>query len=117
MTTPTSTCRLRGLPSRLWPWAPSLGGPWPFEVRRGQVVEREIDLEGKQVSKAQIELTLDQPLAGVELIQRPVPLLELPQGDADPRQPARAALDIVAPHRHPAPTAPIANEVGLQPPG
>jgi hypothetical protein len=29
MTMPTSTCTLRGLPSRLWPLAASSGGPLP----------------------------------------------------------------------------------------
>ncbi len=59
---------------------------------------------------------LDRRPPRVQLIQCPVPLLELAPHDAHARPTTRAALGVVPPRRHPAPTPAIAHEVRLQPP-
>ena len=58
---------------------------------------------------------LDGRLVRQQLIERTVPLLELPRRDPHPRRPARLALGVVAPSRHEAAAVAVAHEVGLQP--
>lgn len=112
-----STWRFRGLPSRLWPWAPSSGGPWPSKYVEGQVIEHAIDLEREEIAQPQIQRVFNGHAPRGHLVQCPIPLRELARTHPHAGAPAGPALGVVAPLRQPAAPAAIAHEVRLQPPG
>ena len=92
-----------------------VGWPLALEIGRGQVVEHHVDAQRKQVAQSEKQRVLDGRLVRQQLIERTVPLLELPRRDPHPRRPARLALGVIAPGGHEAAAVAIAHEVGLQP--
>ena len=93
----------------------SLGRSLALEIGRGQIVEHHVDAQRKQVAQGDKQRVLDLRLARQQLIERAVPVLELPRRDPHPWRPARLALGVVAPRRQEAAATAIAHEVGLQP--
>ena len=87
-----------------------------FETGRGEIVEYDINLQREQIAQPQIQRPLDLRLALKQLVEGPIPLLELAQFDLHPRCATGLTFALVAPLRHPSPAMPVADEVGLQPP-
>ena len=91
------------------------GRPLAFEVGRGQIVERHVDLEGQQIAQAEVEFPFDLGLAGLELVEGAVPPLELAQRPPHAGQPTAATLLVRPPAGHPARPRPVTHNVRLQP--
>ena len=84
-------------------------GAGALEVRAGDVVKDQVWLEAKEVAEAVVERLFDPLLGLLQLIERPVPSLELAG-----MHPHAIAL---VPVRYEAAPHAIADEVGLQPTG
>ncbi len=93
-----------------------IGRPLALEIGRGQIVEHHVDAQREQVTQREKQRVLGLVLAGVQLVERAIPLLQLPRLNAHPRRPAGIALGVVAPAGDEAPADPIADKIALQPP-
>ena len=92
-----------------------LGGSLALEIGRGQIVEHHVDPQREQVAQRQIKRMLDLRLALEQLIERAIPLLQLPRRYPHAWASAGLAFPIVAPRRDPTPAMTITDEIVLQP--
>jgi hypothetical protein len=89
-----------------------LGRPPALEIGRGQIVEHHVDLKRKQVAQPHKQRGLDLRLARKQLVERPIPLLQLSRRP-HARRPAGSAFRVVAPCRDEAPTATITERTAV----
>ena len=92
-----------------------LGRSLAFEIGRGQIVEHHVDPQREQVAQRQIKRVLDLRLALEQLIERAIPLLQLPRRYPHAWASAGLAFRVVAPRRDPTPAMTITDEIVLQP--
>ena len=81
----------------------------PREVGAGQIVKHQLRLQVKQIAQSVIQRQLDATLVQIQVIERAIPGLQLPQVDLD--------SDVLFPARNVAPSLAVADIIGFQPAG